>query len=208
MTTDPAAATAAHRFYHAIFSGYGSLDLTAAAQKPEMDRYGVMGECFAFAMDHLRQQSDSREVAAMAAAAWDVVHYRYAAVVGGMELESLGVIAIGDQGAAIGLPRTIGIAALVPPKWLDLIADNAVMQMGAMVFAASQLADLYAGRTGAGTVSRAYGYEAEFLLAVRRRFPAMPLTRYQEKLLRELPHGLASDVYKPFRQPVPAVAPR
>lgn len=91
----------------------------------------------------------------------------------------------------------VGSAALVmfPKNWVEMFRANPCLQLGGLVFAASQAADYCAGRTAANadrTLERARAYEASYLLAVRESLAEAELTEYQKKVLSDFPGGIDS----------------
>lgn len=78
--------------------------------------------------------------------------------------------------------------------WLEYVAKNRTMGLGAIILAASQARDFWNGRTltdAANCQRRAHMYEAEMLLTLMQHESFTP-NEYQTKILDAYPKGLSS----------------
>lgn len=117
---------------------------------------------------------------------WDIVGNKV--VLTGMSpmVKSLSFMAERNRG------KTLGVV-LCPHGWAGLVAENPTYQMGAMTFVASQARDMYNGRLAdPDIIKRARAHEAELLLWVGRSTSGFEPCKYQQGVLKEFPHGLAS----------------
>jgi hypothetical protein len=104
---------------------------------------------------------------------------------------------------AVGPPvQTVSFAALggrgvilLPHHWLSQIADDLVMQTGAMVCVGSQTVDFWNGRhiEFDAAYFRSRAYEAEYLLTNTKLAPGLKLNDYQQRVMAEFPQGLDTD---------------
>jgi hypothetical protein len=91
--------------------------------------------------------------------------------------------------------RSIAVI-MMPKNWHDMLVQNAHMQMGAMVFAASQAKDYWNHKFGISSRQeihdRAWSSEAELLHYFARTAPDFKANDYQQKLMEKYPKGIAS----------------
>lgn len=88
----------------------------------------------------------------------------------------------------------------VPPFWSKMIAEDPMMQFGAIVFNGSKAVDFYNSRkeldgSAEGSKAlhlRAMLYEAEFLRTLQQKNPAYAFNTYQQQVLAKYPNGLES----------------
>ena len=84
---------------------------------------------------------------------------------------------------------------LVPMTFPDLCKKDSTMQLGALVFNASKARDFYHNKLAdfRATQSRAYAYEAEYLLTAQKLWAQhFDPNKYQKKVMTEYPEGLVS----------------
>jgi hypothetical protein len=82
-----------------------------------------------------------------------------------------------------------------------MVKDNPVLQMGAVVFVGSQAVDYYNGKltyeAHKNVLSRAYAYEAEYLLTILT-MGCQTMTEYQKGVLKRFGEGLRSKEVRPL----------
>lgn len=128
---------------------------------------------------------------------WDVFHYRYVVAAVGAPVKSV-TFAVMNHQAMI----------LLPLDWEQMIKDEPLMQLGALIFSGSQAVDYYNGLFAPGVIThasrdvilkRAKNYEAEYL----RTLSLAKMNSYQEKVLKECPVFDTSLLYelKPVEPP-------
>lgn len=91
-------------------------------------------------------------------------------------------------------------AILCPTDWVKRMADNPVLEMGGMVFVASQARDMYndkldpkdVKRSQDEIVARARAFEAEFLIWASQNIPGYDPDDYQKNIVKQFPRGLDS----------------
>lgn len=92
-------------------------------------------------------------------------------------------------------------AVMVPVNWVKSFNAEPFMQLGGMVYTASQAADYWHGKLNKQSdaeamISRAWAYEAEYLLSVGHSLKSLncdfKYNSYQQKVLDRYPLGLAS----------------
>lgn len=85
---------------------------------------------------------------------------------------------------------------MIPHNWHDLLVEDAHMQMGALVFAASQAKDYWNHKFPSSTKKeihdRAWSYESELFHYFVRTSPGFKANSYQSKIMEEYPNGIAS----------------
>ena len=85
---------------------------------------------------------------------------------------------------------------MLPPNWHKMLREDAYMQMGAMVFAASQSKDYWNNRfipDEKETIhKRAWSYESELLHYFARTSPKFKPNEYQKTIMADYPNGIAS----------------
>lgn len=139
---------------------------------------------------------------------WDIVGNRIVVVSATNTVDQISFLVLQKSAGCDNL-ATI----LVPEKWLDVIVDRPVDQLGGVVFVGSQAVDFYNGKID-GTnqarnevVARSLAYEADFILTAQKELPALVLTQGQETTLKRYPEGLATAAVTPHlytHKPVPA----
>lgn len=84
---------------------------------------------------------------------------------------------------------------VAPENWHEMIRQDPITQLGAVVLAGSHAVDYVNERfliDPENVVTRAVAYEAEYLLTVRSLSPSWELSEYHQKVLGEYPEGLAT----------------
>lgn len=95
---------------------------------------------------------------------------------------------------------------LMPFAWSQILRNNPFLQMGAMVFVASQCKDYWNNRLTVDTkqviLDRAMAHEAEVLHLFQKNFTNFDPTEYQKSVMQKFPSGLndCTSLYdgKPF----------
>jgi copper(I)-binding protein len=94
-----------------------------------------------------------------------------------------------------GQDRSLAVI-MIPEKWHEMLVQDAHMQMGAMVFAASQAKDYWNHKFGSSSKKdihdRAWSAEAELLHYFARTAPDFKANDYQKKIMERYPKGIAS----------------
>lgn len=85
---------------------------------------------------------------------------------------------------------------MIPDNWHDMLVEDTHMQMGAMVFAASQAKDYWNHKfvpsSKKDVHDRAWSAEAELLHYFARTAPDFKANDYQMKIMEKYPKGIAS----------------
>lgn len=87
---------------------------------------------------------------------------------------------------------------MIPDNWHDMLVEDSHMQMGALVFAASQAKDYWNHKFAPTTISkqeihdRAWSSEAELLHFFARTAPDFHANAYQNKIMERYPNGILS----------------
>jgi hypothetical protein len=171
-------------------------DLKAAGMK--------IGEAFTVGVALLREWRNPavRDLAAMI---WDIVGHRIVGTAIGPEVPSLTLAAFGAKSAyqlaAAGSKLAPQAIIFTPHRWLNMIAENAPYQLGALVFVGSQAVDYYNGRVlidPEALKTRARAYEAEYLISLTADAPEYKLNAYQREILEDFPYGLGTASVKPL----------
>jgi hypothetical protein len=162
----------------------------------------AMQETFTGAVDYLRSRFPNKKVQKRAARIWEVINQRKVNVALGPEVSSLYFAFTRSSHPSFRLGQHSAQGMIfMPHRWLDMVAEDAVMQTGAVLFVGSQAVDFGDGLlVGQGrhlishteSVERARIFEAEYLLAVLEKTPGWKLNDYQTKLLSVWPLGLKS----------------
>ena len=95
----------------------------------------------------------------------------------------------------------------VPQTYAELCVDDPAMQLGALVFTASQARDFYNGRQAVTdeVKARAYAYEGEFLKTLIETAPAFTPNEYQRRVLIQFADGIETNYRKLKYQSMPFV---
>lgn len=128
---------------------------------------------------------------------WDVYHYRHVAMAIGPNVPSLSMTVAQSR-------KTGDIQALTfaPHNWPEMVAQDPVMQLGAIIAMGSQATDFYNNKILSKEDSlvvkeRALSYEAEYLKMIEGH----PFNEYQQEVLAKYPNGFdASFSYQ--RKPI------
>lgn len=114
---------------------------------------------------------------------WDIFHHRHVLMAMGPDVPTLSFAVAGKDGG--------GLQALVfaPYNWPDMVKEDPLMQLGAIIANGSQSADFYNGLINSPESidtarNRANSYEAEFLLMLDSQ-----LNEYQKGILAAYPKG-------------------
>lgn len=147
-----------------------------------------MGHRFTAAVDFLRSKFPNESIRRLMATVWDLVGHRIVPLSHGpthgvWSLSFCAYVRGGRHHAVL----------LVPDNWLEQMKKELVYETGAIVFVGSQAVDFYNGRLSDGHVNeRSRGFEAEYLLTVKKLSPSYKLNDYQTCVLKECPEGLAT----------------
>lgn len=135
---------------------------------------------------------------------WDIVGNRLVPIAMGPKVPSLSFAAMGNRKKPDGI-------IFLPHNWQEMIEEDPVCQLGALVFVGSQAVDYYNDRVGRepeAMMRRARANEAEYLVTVREVSPGHKFNEWQLKMLEEFPEGLRSPgikshlyEFKPFVKP-------
>jgi hypothetical protein len=116
---------------------------------------------------------------------WDIYHYHHVVVALGPDVPSLS-IAVTKKG------DLLQALTFVPHRWLEMIKEDPVMQLGALIFVGSQVTDYYNNRimtreNNELSKQRATSYEAEYLRLIQGS--NFKFNSYQESVLKKYPNG-------------------
>lgn len=132
---------------------------------------------------HALRIIDNPAISGLMSYVWDIFHHRHVLMAMGPDVPSLSFALAGKEGG--------GLQALVfaPHNWPDMVKEDPLMQLGAIIANGSQCADFYNGLINSPESvntarSRANSYEAEFLLMLDS-----PLNEYQREILALYPKG-------------------
>ncbi len=145
-----------------------------------------VGDTFTQGVGFLKTSFPNDAIRQLMALFWDLVGNKITPVALGPNVATLSLAVFAE---ADNIPRAI---ILPPHHWLDLVKQDPCLQMGALVFVASQARDFYNQRCIGqyeATIKRARGYEAEFLHTIARHSPIV-FSEYQRKTMEEYPNGL------------------
>lgn len=152
---------------------------------------------FTGGVDFLRSIFPNPVIRRLASVLWETVGQKITPVAWGPPVRSLSFMVTGPKSA----PQAMIIA---PQTWADMVSQDPIMQLGALVFVGSQAVD-YAHEhflADANVKSRAIAYEAEFLNTVRSLTPAWEPCDYQSSVLQEFPDGLATPKAQKITYPI------
>ena len=125
---------------------------------------------------------------------WSIVGHRIVPVALGPEVPSLTLAAAGNRLT----PQAI---IFMPHHWVDMIHENPLYQLGALVFVGSQAVDYYNRRfmnEPEAVEARAKAYEAELLVTLQKAGADLKLNEWQQRELRNYPDGIRSESIKPL----------
>lgn len=128
---------------------------------------------------------------------WDLVGYKITPVGIGPDVQSIS-LAMAEREK---IPQAY---IFLPLKWIEQLQEDAVLQMGALVFTGSQALDFYNQKlvsTQDGvrqTIARARAHEAEFLLTLKKVMPEWAPGAYQTGVINEYPEGVSTPSVQPF----------
>lgn len=135
---------------------------------------------FTEGVEVLRALFPNERVRGLAQAIWDVFHHRRVVLAMGPEVPTLTFAAFGSAKGLQGI-------AFAPHNWAEIVREDPLMQLGAVVMVGSQAVDFYNGRlltdSRATFGQRAMAYEAEYLRTLALDAP----NPYQKKVLTEHP---------------------
>ncbi len=131
----------------------------------------------------------------LCAYAWDIFHHGHVRMAVGPDVPSLHL-------AIAGSPLSAQCLVFVPHEWPDMVRGEPLMQVGAVVFTASQAVDFHNGmfpprEPSSRIKERAASFEAEYL----RMIPAESLNDYQREVLVKNPAGF-HERFSYHRRPV------
>lgn len=154
-------------------------------------------QLFTSAVDVLRR-SDNPVISDLMAYVWDVFHHRHILMAIGPQVKTI------TFAAASKKDGTLQGLTFLPPNWPEMVKTEPVMQMGAVLFVGSQVADFYNSRVisqeeQALVLTRSRSYEAEYLLILHNG--GFPLNEYQREVLASNPTGFNPALAYP-RKPV------
>lgn len=174
---------------------------------PALELVHRMENYFTMSVDFLRSVFPNPIINERMAAVWDIVHYNIAPVVLGPDLPTIHFAALGT----VAEPAKGKAMFILPFKWLDMVHEDLLMQLGALVFTGSQAVDFYneiirGEEDSRKSNQRGRAYEAEFLLTLQKS--GATLNEYQKKTLEEYPEGLASPTAADLQYTSKPVIPR
>lgn len=158
---------------------------------PDGDALVLLGQLcsdvFTGGVDILRNSANSH-ISDLMSYAWDVFHNHHALLAIGPKVPSLSIT------AAIQRDGNSRIIVIPPHDWPDMVQQDNVHQMGAIVFVCSQVVDIYNRRvvskeTKSEMVKLATSYESEFLHFVLD-LGHDKFNEYQQGVMKEFPNGL------------------
>jgi hypothetical protein len=159
--------------------------------RPDHPSYTVVKEIeglFTGSVDFLRGTFPNQPIRRLTSVMWEVVGHKIVPVGYGMGVPSLTFAVDGSVEA----PRAV---ILSPKNWHEMVRQDPVTQLGAVVFVGSQAVDYANERFTVDpecVKTRALAYEAEYLLTVRSLSPEWEFGEYQRKIMEEFPEGLAT----------------
>lgn len=163
-----------------------------------------MGDKFTAAVHFLRSEFPNESIRRLMATVWDLVGHRIVPLSHGpthgvWSLSFCAYVRGGRHHAVL----------MVPDNWLEQMKKDPVYETGAIVFVGSQAVDFYNDRVSDGHVEdRSRGFEAEYLLTVKKLSPSYKLNDYQVSVLEQCPKGIATpSLASVFYEPKPFAAP-
>ncbi len=134
---------------------------------------------------------------------WNVVGHRIVPTAMGPEVPTLTLAAVGSR-------LTPQAMIFIPHRWVEMVHENPVYQLGALVFVGSQAVDFYNGRIvseSEAAKKRARANEAEYIITLREAVPDLKLNEWQEGELAEFPEGRRTETVKPLLYTYKAFVP-
>lgn len=130
--------------------------------------------------------SHNQNIRELSTLLWDLVGSYIVPVGIGPDVDSLTLAVVNANGAS---QATI----FTPYHWLDMIADDGICQLGALVFIGSQARDFYNKRLDKNTLQRSHAYEAEFLLSIKEINARHLFNEGQIEVMSSYPQGIRSE---------------
>lgn len=190
----------------AAFTHGGQREEDLSEDDPRRQAGRRIGVAFTEAVAFLRTSFPNPAIRALMAMVWEIVGSKIVPFALGPAVETLSMASANRA----GLPSTI---ILAPHNWMEQIQQDAVLQMGAVVFVGAQAVDSYNGKLQSRAsfedcIKRARAYEAEFLLTLSAHGLTTSFNDYQKKVLEDFPKGLRTDTIVPLLYtPKPFVPP-
>lgn len=162
-----------------------------------------MSSAFTGGVDYLRRTFPNKAISRLMGMVWEIVGRGLATVVLGPPVKSLSVAC-----AQYLKTKIVKVCVFVPHDWEDQIAKDYVFQLGAIVFAGSQLVDFHNGRLAesadsSDAIVRAQMHEAEYLITLQKS-GWMPVSGYHLGLLAKYPEGIRTrGAWKVLYEPMP-----
>ncbi len=160
----------------------------------------VLSESFTSGVGYLRSSFPNESIRTLMSIVWDLCGSKTVPLALGPSVQSLSFGKMGANGIMFA-----------PVDWVAQIKEDAVYQMGALVFVGSQAVDFYNNLMNtheeAQTVLlRARMYEAEYLRTIRKTVEGHTFNKYQQGIMKDFPQGIATQphlfyVSKPFVAP-------
>jgi hypothetical protein len=143
----------------------------------------VFEQAFTAGVDTLRRFQNAA-ISDLMSYVWDIYHYNHVMMALGPNIPSLSIAVTGTKGNLRAL-------TFVPHNWAEMIKEDPVMQLGAVLFVGSQATDFYNNRFATKEESllsrvRATSYEAEYLRLIQ---DSSKLNDYQQSVLAKYPNG-------------------
>ncbi len=168
---------------------------------PTHPEYTQAKECEAFftqGVAFLRSEFPNPVINRLASVIYETVGQKITPVAWGPAVKSLTFVMVGPRSAPQGL--------IIPPlNWVEMVGQDPIMQMGALVFVGSQAIDYANDRFSndqKNVLPRASAYEAEYLNTVRSLSSSWEPCAYQTAVLQEFPEGLATPKAQKISYPV------
>lgn len=173
-------------------------------EDPVAQNARVCARMFTNGVDVLRGLVASPAVRKLAHLMWDLVGSQQVQVCVTEEVPTVSFAALRQQGVDQGL-------VLLPTRWPQMVADDWLMQLGAILYVGVQVVDFCNDQLTdrIAAYRRRAAYEAELLLTIQRIHPTWEPNTYQKQVIAENPDGIRSHgvlLYEP-RSALPKDAP-
>lgn len=119
---------------------------------------------------------------------WDMVSNSYCPVAISDAMKSLHFLGVGKSEDYTDTKALI----LMPPTWFDMAKKEPLMQLGAIVYIASHAKDYWNKKLGEESIPRGQSLEVELIKRMIKKYGEIPLTGYQNYILRQFPEGVIS----------------
>ena len=174
-----------------------TMDLASARDKNIQEQKGkAAGEAVTNFVYILKTSFPNKDINEMMSLVWDLFGHNIVPVAVTPTVKSASFLLIGDNKACRGI-------VLLPWNWSEIILENPIEQIGALVFVGSQACDYYNGKlysqiNSKDTLARARAYEAEYLLTVKNDLPEYRFSEYQQEIIDKFPQGINSSEIMPL----------